>query len=377
MDLGLNEQQEMLKRTAREVLAQECPSTHVKEIEASPEGYSIPLWRKMAELGWLGFPFPEKYGGSGGNIFDLALICEELGFAAAPTPFQNTVVQSGLLILEAGSEAQKQQLLPRIARGEAIVTLALTEPSAGYRPQDVATRATASGDNYVLKGTKLFVHYAAVADYLICVARTKDSSNPADGITLFLVDAKSPGITTTLLKTVALDRQCEVVLNNVSVPKANVLGQVDKGWAAVSKVLPQAIVAKCAEMVGGTQQAFDIAVDYVKTRVQFGRRTGTFQSVQHRIADMAAQAEAGRLGTYEAAWRVSEGLPSTLAVAEAKAVASDAYCFVTNNAHQLHGGIGFYVDADLQLYYRRAKVSEGDLGDATIHRELVAQQMGL
>lgn len=377
MDLGLNEQQEMLKRSAHDVLEQECPGTHVKEVEVSAEGYSIPLWRKMAELGWLGFPFPEKYGGSEGDFFDLALLCEEMGVFAAPTPFQNTVVQSGLLILEAGSEAQKQSLLPRISRGEIIVSLALTEPSAGLRPQDIATRATASGSDYVINGTKLFVHWAAVADYLICVARTKDSANPADGITLFLVDAKSPGITTTLLKTVASDRQCEVVLNNVRVPAANVLGAVDNGWAAVSKVLPKAIVTRCAEMLGGTQRAFDIALDYVKTRVQFGRVTGSFQSVQHRFADMATQLEASKWATYEAAWGISEGLSSDMAVSAAKAVASDAYCMVTANGHQVHGGIGFYVDVDLQLYYRRAKEAETELGDPNYHRELVAQQMGL
>ena len=377
MDFALSEEQEMLKKMARDFLENECPKTLVREMEEDDKGYSPELWKKMADLGWMGLVFPAEYGGEGMAFLDLAVLVEELGRALVPGPYMSTVVYCGLPILEAGTEEQKKELLPQIAKGELIATLALTEPSASWDPVGVETTASADGDDFVISGTKLFISDAHVANCLLCVARTKQSADPEDGITVFLVDAKSPGLSMTALKTIGSDKQFEVVFDNVRVPRKNVLGEVDKGWAVVKTLLPQAILAQCALMVGGAQQVLEMTVNYAKERVQFGRPIGSFQAIQHKCADMATDVDGCRFITYQAAWKLSEGLPCALEVSMAKAWVSEAYRRTCAEGHQIHGGIGFIKDHDMQLYYRRAKTSELLFGDADYHRELVAQQIGL
>jgi alkylation response protein AidB-like acyl-CoA dehydrogenase len=279
--------------------------------------------------------------------------------------------------LAAGSEEQKKELLPNIASGEAIFTLALTEPSVRYDAAAVKATAEARNGEYVINGTKLFVPDANVADFLLVVARTRETANPEDGITVFLVDAKSPGLKITLLKTLARDKQCEVVFEDVSVPKGNILGELDRGWHIVQDILQKAAVAKCAEMVGGAQAALDMAVAYAKERVQFNRPIGSFQAIQHYCANMVSDVDGSRFVTYKAAWKVSEGLPATMDVAVAKAWTSGAYGRVTLLAHQIFGAIGFTMDHDLHLYYRRAKASEMMFGDGAYHRAIVARELGL
>jgi alkylation response protein AidB-like acyl-CoA dehydrogenase len=377
MDLGLNEEQEMLKESARNFLQRECPKKLVKQLDESDEGHSRELWRKMAELGWLGLVFPEKYGGSGRNFLDLAILLEEMGYNIVPGPFFSSVVLGGLTILAAGSEEQKMEFLPRIASGEMILSFALTEPSASYDASSVKTKATAHNGEYVIKGTKLFVLNANVADYILCVARTKNTKNPEDGITVFLVDARSPGLKCTLLKTLARDKQCELVFDNVTVSEKSVVGRRDEGWSIVKDILRKAAVAKCAEMVGGAQAALDMAVNYAKERVQFGRPIGSFQAIQHYCANMAMDVSGSRLVTYKAAWRVSEGLPAALDAAIAKAWVSEAYGRVALSAHQIFGAIGFTMDHDIHLYYRQAKAAEIIFGGADFHRAVVAHELGL
>jgi alkylation response protein AidB-like acyl-CoA dehydrogenase len=377
MDLGLNEEQAMLRESARDFLQRECPKKLVKELDESDEGYSPELWRKMAELGWMGLVFPEKYGGSGRNFLDLAILLEEMGYNIVPSPFFSTVVLGGLTIVTAGNEEQKMEFLPKIARGEMIVSLALTEPAASYDAASVKTEAIARNGKYVIKGTKLFVLNANVADYILCVARTKKTSNPEDGITVFLVDAKSPGLKCTLLKTLARDKQCEVVFDNVTVSERSIVGKRDGGWSIVKDVLQKAAVAKCAEMVGGAQAALDMAVNYAKERVQFGRPIGSFQAIQHYCANMAMDVSGSRFVTYKAAWRVSEGLPAALDAAIAKAWVSEAYGRVALSAHQIFGAIGFTMDHDIHLYYRQAKAAEIIFGGADFHRAVVAHELGL
>jgi alkylation response protein AidB-like acyl-CoA dehydrogenase len=377
MDFALSEEQEMLRKMSRDFLENECPKSLVREMEEDEQGYSPDLWKKMAELGWMGLVLPAEHGGEGMAFLDLAVLIEELGRALVPGPYLSTVVYCGLPILAAGTEEQKKEYLPRIAKGELIGTLALTEPSASWDPQGVETRAEADGDDFVISGTKLFISDAHVSDLLLCVARTKDSANPEDGITLFLVDAKSPGITMTALKTIGSDKQFEVVLDKVRVPKKNILGQQDKGWDVVKELLPKAILAQCALMVGGAQQVLEMTVNYAKERVQFGKPIGSFQAIQHKCADMATDVDGCRFITYQAAWKLSEGLPCALEVSMAKAWVSEAYRWTCAEGHQIHGGIGFIKDHDMQLYYRRAKTSELMFGDADYHRELVAQQIGL
>ncbi len=377
MDLGLSEEQAMLKELARDFLQKECPKRLVRQLDESDEGYSSELWHKMAELGWMGLVFPEKYGGSERNFLDLTILLEEMGYNIVPGPFFSAVVLGGLTILTAGSEEQKIEFLPKIASGEMILSLALTEPTASYDAASVKTKAIARNGEYVIKGTKLFVLNANVADYILCVARTKETKNPEDGITIFLVDAKSPGVKCTLLKTLARDKQCEVVFDNVTVSEKSIVGERDKGWPIVKDVLQKATVAKCAEMVGGAQAALDMAVNYAKERVQFGRPIGSFQAIQHYCANMATDVSGSRFITYKAAWKVSEGLPLALDIAIAKAWTSEAYGRVTLSAHQIFGAIGFTMDHDIHLYYRQAKAAEIIFGDADFQRAIIARELGL
>jgi len=375
MDLVLSEEQEMLKTMARDFLADKFPKTVVKEIEESEPGYSPELWKEMAGLGWMGLALPEKYGGSDMSFLDLGLLLEEMGRACLPGPYFSTVVLGGLPILDIGSEEQKDAYLPRIASGEAIFTLALTEPSASYEADGIKTKAEAEGDSYTINGTKLFVADAHIADYMLVAART--GAKAEEGITLFIVEGKSPGISHKVLKTIANDKLCEVVFKEVKVPKENILGQLNKGWPEVKKIIQRAAVAKCCEMVGCIQQALDMTVDYAKERKQYDRPIGSFQVIQHYCADMATDVDGTRLSTYQAAWRLSQGLPCAKEVAIAKAWAGEACQRVMALAHQIHGAIGVTIDHDLQYYTRRAKAAEVSFGDASFHREAVAQEMGL
>ena len=377
MNLALSEEQEMLKTSARDFLTDKLPKATVKEIEESEQGYSPELWKEMARLGWMGLAFPEKYGGADMSFLDLAVLLEETGRACLPEPFFSTVVLGGLTILDTGNEEQKQEYLPKIASGEIIFTLALTEPSARYDAAAIAVKATANGDEYTLNGTKLFVPDANVADYMLVVARTDEPAKPEEGITIFIVDAKSPGISTTVLKTIANDNLCEVVFNQVKVPRKNILGQLNQGWSEVQKIIERAAVAKCCEMAGGMQQVLEMTVDYAKERKQFGRPIGSFQIIQHYCTDMLTDVEGTRLSAYQAAWMVSEGLPCTEQVAIAKAWAGQASERIVALAHQIHGAIGWTIDHDLQYYTRRAKAAEVTFGDANFYREIVAQEMGL
>lgn len=381
MNLSLTEEQEMLRKMARDFLTKECPKKHVREMEGDEKGYSPDLWKKMAELGWMGLAFPEKHGGQGASFLDLTVLLEEMGRACLPAPFFSTVVLGGLTVLDVGSEQQKADILPKVARGDLLLSVALTEAAGSYDPATIECQAEPAGDGFVLRGTKLFVQDAKVANYLICAARTegkvKAGSKSEDGISLFLVDTKSQGLGFTLLQTIAGDKQYEVTLNGVKVPKSNLLGELNKGWSAIRRMLERTAAAKCVEMVGGAQQVLEMTVQYAKDRVQFGKPIGTFQAIQHYCANMAIDVDASRFIAYKAAWSVSEGLPSTQEVSTAKAWVGASYRRVAAQSHQIHGAIGFTKDHDLYLYFVRAKEGEVAFGDADYHRELVAQALNL
>lgn len=377
MDFALSEEQEMLRKAARDFLEEKCPKTLVREMEEDEKGYVPELWKEMADLGWIGLPFPEKYGGGGFSFLDLVVLLEEVGRACLPGPFISTVVLGGLPIAEWGTEEQKKDILPQVCEGKAILTLALTEPSARYEAGAVQVKATPEGDDYVISGTKLFVHDAHIADHIIVVARTAEKANPEEGITLFIVDGKSLGISTFVLRTIAGDKQCELTLDKVKVPKGNILGQVDQGWGMVKKIMEWAALAKAAEMMGGAQQVMEMTIDYAKERVQFDRPIGSFQIIQHYLADMSIDVDSSRVSLHKAAWMVSEGIACTKEISVIKGWISEAYRRVTAQAHQIHGAIGFTKDHDLELYFRRAKAGELFYGDADFHREIVAQGLGL
>lgn len=376
MDYDLSEDQKMLKTMVRDLLVKECPKTLVREMEEDEKGHPAGLWGKMMELGLMGLPFPEKYEGGGGSILDLAVLLEETGRACLPGPFFSTVVLGGMPISAAGSEEQKQKFLPMISQGK-IFTLALTEMDGGYDPDCIETSAVAEKDGYIISGTKLFVPDAHIADYLLCLARTGKASSPGAGLTLFIVDAKSSGIGCTTLHTMARDKQCEVVFDKVAVPKENILGEVDKGWEVAEKALDFAAIAKCAEMVGVAEQVLEMSVSYSTERIAFDHPIGSFQAIQHYCANMKVDVDGMRFLTYQAAWMLSEGMPAAKEVAMAKAWVSEALRRVTAVGHQIHGSIGYTLDHDMQIFYRRGKEAEVLFGDADMQRERVACELGL
>jgi len=377
MNLDFTEEQEMLRTSARDFLSTECPKTVVRELEESEEGYSKEMWKKMADLGWIGLVLPEEYGGTGGEFMDLIVLLEEMGRNILPSPFFSTVVLCSLPILEYGTEEQKKEFLPKISNGEIIMSLALAEPSATYNASGITVKASLQGDEYVISGTKLFVHDAHIADYLLVATRTTEGANPQEGITLLLVDAKSPGVKSSVVPTAALDKQCEVIFEDVKVPRKNMLGVPNQGWDIVKRLLEQATVAKCAEMLGGGQAALEMSNSYAKERVQYGRLIGDFQTIQNYLANMWIDMETSRNITYEAVWMVGEKLPCTKEVSIAKAWVSEAFKFITERGVQIHGAIGMTRDHDMGLYYRRAWAWDVVFGDADFHRDIVAQQLGL
>jgi len=377
VDLGLTEQQELLRHAAREFLAHECSEEHVREMEDDERGYSPELWRQMAEQGWHGLLIPEEHGGFGFDFVDLCVLMEEFGRALVPGPFVPTILGGAVPILLAGSDEQRAEFLPRIAAGELILTLALTEPSARFDEAGIATRAEpadggeGSDGRLTFTGTKLFVSDAHVADYLIVAARSEA------GVTLGIVPTDQPGVRISTLQTIARDKQCEVVLDGAQGQR---LGADGEGWRLLQPVIERYTVAECAYLLGLARMDFEISVDYAKERVQFGRPIGSFQAIQHKCADMVTDVDACRYITYRAAWAIASDQPPeevSLAVHMAKAWCSEASRRVVAHGQQIHGGIGFTKEHRIQLFFRRQKRGELAFGDADVHREAVARLLGL
>ncbi len=376
MDLRFTEAQEILRKMARDFLATECPKSLVREVEQSQKGYSPELWKKMAELGWMGLVIPEQYDGMGYTFQDLTVLAEEIGRNILPGPFFCTVT-STFPIMEAGTEEQKKKFLPSIAKGDLILTTALLEAEGTFNAAGVTVSANAQGDSFVINGTKMFVEMAHVADYMVCVARTKSGGGPEKGISLFLVDAKTPGIKCEVMPTIADDKLCEVRFDNVSVPKDNLLGKLDEGWPVVKDFLRKGAIIKCAESVGAMQVCVETTVAYSKERVQYDRPIGAFQALQHIMADMWTAMQTSRYLVYKVAWMESVGMPCEKEASMAKAFVNEAYKNIAKWAVRLHGAIGVTYDHDISLYYRRSKSADAAFGGTDFHREIVAQQIGL
>jgi alkylation response protein AidB-like acyl-CoA dehydrogenase len=376
MDLRFTETQEILKKMARDFLTTECPKTLVRKLEQSEEGYSPEVWKKMAELGWMGLIIPEEYGGMGYTFQDLVVLLEEIGRNILPGPLIATVT-STFPVLEAGTEEQKKDLLPKVARGELILTTALLETEGVFDASGIAVKAAPKGNDFIINGTKLFVEMAHVANYILCVARTKDGASPEKGITLFIVDSKTPGISCEVMPTIAADKLCEVRFKDVAVPKKNILGKLDEGWPIVEMMLRKGAIAKCAESLGAIETCVEMTVAYSKERVQYDRPIGAFQALQHIMADMWTAMETSRYLVYEAAWMESEGLPCAKEASMAKAYVNEVYKDVSKWAVRVHGAIATSADHDIPLYYRRSKAADIAFGGTDFHREIVAQKIGL
>jgi len=380
MDLSLTEEQQMLKTAARDFLNRECPWTLVKEIDESETGYSAELYRKIAELGWLAMVFPEAYGGMSSSLTDVSTIYEEMGQALLPGPYFSSAMLCASIILETGTEEQKQQLLPLIAKGERILTLALTEPDYGWGPECIHLSATAKDGSFVLNGTKRFIHDAQIANQLICIARTRESNNPAEGITLFLVDKESPGLSCRNLSGFVGEKLNELTFNSVEVPASNILGERDNGWPALARPLNKATLVLCAYMVGGCQHVLDMTIEYAQTRVQFGQPIGAFQWVQGYIIGQANHLEKARWLTYEALWKLDTNKPEQEqdeAVSLAKAITSEAFHECGHLGHEVHAGVGVDKKFPLYLYSKKAKTLYSYLGDPYYHRKRIARILEL
>ena len=374
MDFAFSEEQEMLRRSARDFLAKECGPKVVRRLMEGPDAYDAALWKKVADLGWTALGIPERYGGVG-SFLDLIVVLEEAGRALLPGPFFATMGLAVPALIEAANEAQKKEVLSAIAEGSARATLAFTEASGRWDAEGVRLSAKPSGGGWRLEGTKLFVPDAAAADYMVVVARTRGEGE--DGITLFLVKGRPKGMTVTPLETLDMTRRwAEVRFEGVELAADAVMGAPDQGWGPLKRALDWAAAALCAEMIGGAQKVLETSTEYAKTRQQFGKPIGIYQAVSHKLADMLVLAESGRSATYYAAWAVDADAPDrSLASSMAKAYVSDAYRKVAGDGIQVHGGIGFTWEHDMHLYFKRAKSSEVTLGDATYHRELVAQAL--
>ncbi len=362
--------------SARNLLEKECPSTLVRRLMEEERGYEPELWKKIAELGWLGLVIPEAYGGSALGYVDLVLVLEEMGRVVLPSPFIWTVMVAEA-INRAGSEAQKKALLPKIAAGELIATIAWMEPSGLWGADGITAAARQNGSDFVIDGAKLFVNDGHIADCMLVAARTGGRS--ADGVTLFAIESSRAGVSVTPLTTMDQTRKLsEVKFAGVKATSADVVGEVGNGWKTLAAIIDRGKVMLAAEMMGGAQKVLDMTVEYAKVRTQFGRPIGSFQAVQHKCANMMIDVESAKSAVYYAAWAVSnEVAEAPLAAALAKAAASDAFRRVSADGIQVHGGIGFTWEHDMHLYFKRAKSSEFTFGDATYNRELVAQGINL
>ncbi len=377
MDFGFSQEQQILRKSVSDFCLKECPDEFLYEMWDNSLGYSREMWKKMAELGWLGLLFDEKYGGMGLTFVDLCIILEEMGKALLPSPCVSTVVLFGHGILYGGTEEQKEKFLPAIASGDLIGTLALLEGKGGLEPQDINLKAEKAGEGYILKGSKLLVTDAQGADSIIVAARTGMENDAVKGITLFIVDADTPGVEIKPLKTMdMLRRLSEISFHDVKIDKGMILGDVGGGWPVLQAVMRAACTALSAEMVGCAQKALDLSVEYAKVRHQFGKPIGSFQGVKHKCSEMLLNLETAKSAAYYAAWTISEQAQDMcLATSVAKAWCSDACRKITADAIQVHGGIGFTWEYVLHMYFKRAQANEASFGNATYHREMVMREI--
>jgi len=376
VNFAFSDEQEELRQTVRRFLEGKSPSAEVRRLMETTEGYDAAVWKQMGqELGLQGLHIPEEFGGQGYTFVELAIVLEEMGRVLLCAPYFSSVVLAANAILNAGTDAQKAELLPGIATGETIATLAFTEPNGKWDSAGITMEARADGDSYLLDGEKMFVIDGHTAGLIVVVARLAGTSG-TDGIAFFTVDGDASGLTRTALATMDQTRkQARLEFSGV---RAKPLGEPGAGWPALSKTLDQAAVGLANEMIGGAQFVLDMSVEYAKVRVQFGRPIGSFQAIKHKCADMLLEVESGKSAAYYAAWAAAEDneeLPVVAALA--KAYISDAYFHCAAENIQIHGGIGFTWEHDAHLYFKRAKSSEIFLGDATYHRELLAQRIGI
>jgi alkylation response protein AidB-like acyl-CoA dehydrogenase len=371
MNFAFSEEQEELRKVVKDFLNAKSDEATVRELMDTEAGYDQAVWTQMAEqMGLQGLVIPEEFGGSGYSFVELIVVLEEMGRRLLCAPYFSTVVLAGQTLLHSGDDAAKKDYLPGIATGETIATLAYTEPNGRWDESAVTMTATKDGDTWKLSGEKLYVLDGHTADLVITAARTDK------GVSLFAVAGDASGLTRTALSTMDQTRkQARLEFDGV---EGRLIGTDGDGWDVLSTVLDLAAVALAAEQVGGAQEVLEMAVQYAKDRVQFGRPIGSFQAIKHKCADMLLEVESAKSAAYYAGWCASElndELPSVASLA--KAYCSEAYFHSAAENIQIHGGIGFTWEHPAHLYFKRAKSSELLFGDPTYHRELLAQRIGI
>jgi len=371
MNFAFTEEQDELRKTVRQFLDAKSPETAVREQMETDTGFDPAVWSQMGEqLGLQGLIVPEEFGGSGYSYVELGIVLEEMGRSLLCAPFFSTVVLAANTLIHSGDDDAKKAHLPGIADGSTIATVAFTEPSGKWDESGITMQATASGDGFTLSGTKMFVLDGHTANLIIVAARTDA------GVSLFSVDGGAAGLTRTALSTMDQTRK-QAKLEFANTP-ATLIGVDGEGWAILSRVLDLAAVGLAAEQVGGAQKVLEMAVEYAKVRVQFGRPIGSFQAIKHKCADMLLEVESAKSAAYYGMWcaaELNDELPSVASLA--KAYCSEAYFHATAENIQIHGGIGFTWEHPAHLYFKRAKSSELLFGDPTYHRELLAQRIGI
>ncbi len=354
LDLEFDQEQELLRQTVRDVLAKHCSLEVVRAMEDDPIGYPAPLWSQLGELDLIGLLLPDAYGGSGMSLIEGVALYQELGRALAPSPHFVSAVMSGGVLAAAGSPAQKERWLRAIASGEAVLTPAWLEPENGFSSRGVATAATATGEGtgFRLHGLKRHVAFASAADRLLVLARTGDAPEDVD---LFLVDPSAPGVSLRQQFSIASDTQYEVTLADVAVSEEDRVGPAGSGWVTWQQVLEPALVLLAAQAVGGARYALEITTQYALDRRQFDKPLGAFQALAHYLADAVTNLDGAEQLVHEAAWAGANGRSLTSLAPMAKLFACSTFRDITAMAQQLFGGIGFTLDFDIQLYFRRAK----------------------
>jgi len=379
VQLVLTEDQELIAKSAADFAASRSPISRVRELRDAndPLGFSRALWKEMADLGWVGIPFPEEVGGAGLGLSELAVVLEALGRTLAPEPFLSTVLLAGQALRLGGSPVQQKEWLPPLAAGDAIWTLAHQEPRSRFELHHVETRATPSGEGFALSGEKSQVLDGHGADALLIPARTSGDARDASGLTLFRVAAGAPGLE--VVRQTRVDgRNASIVrLDGVRVGRDDVVGERDAAGPLLEAAVDHATAGLCAEMLGGMERAFEMTLDHLRSREQFGVPIGSFQALKHRAADVFVEIELARSTVMAAARALDEGSPEARSlVSLAKARCSDAYVQTTNEAVQMFGGVGMTDEYDIGFYMKRARAAELTFGDAAFHRDRWAALAG-
>ncbi len=373
LDLGLTESEEMLKKTALDFMQREAPKAVIQVLQESDTGYTEETWRKVVEMGWLGIIIPVQYGGTENELTSAGVLFEALGKGPLPGPYFSSGILGSLIILEAGTEEQKQRILPSITDGKHILALALTEPEYSWEAAAVNTTAASKNGNFVLDGVKLFTQDAQAATHFIVVARTGKKSDPAKGISLFMVDRESEGVSVRQLPGFLAGRTFEVRLDSVKVPRSAILGNINEGWLPLKQAIARSIPILCAYKVGGCQAVFDMTLEYSRFRVQFGQPIGRFQRVQDMIIEMVNHLDAARWTTYEALWKLDTGRPATESIHLAKAVTSQAYWEVCILGHRVFSGVSYSQEHELSFHTRASRALYNYLGEPAYHRQQLGQ----